>query len=359
MKTMFEYIAEQDKSFEEKPFTPADAVILSTLANINFSEIYKELGKEKVTLGELAEGFLKYCDQSNPSREAILLKLIKDSERYNKILVSDVVYEIKKNEEKQFGALTFYPTDDLAYVGYTGTGTSVVGYKEDLNMAYMDIIPAQRDSVIYLNSMIDKLPEEVFVGGFSKGGNLAIFASAFACPEIQRKITRVFNHDGPGFNDLIRNEEKYKSIIPLIDTYIPEASIVGLILNHDSDYKIVESTNAPFAQHEPYSWLFEGDDLKTKSKFSKTSRFAKKFQDQLLDRLDPDKRKDSIDAIFELIGYVEPDDFLNLNNSEKRIGKEITTGWIKADKTTKQSVKGLIKDIGKSVFRVIKPKKKM
>ncbi len=355
IKTMFEYIADQNEPFSDKPFTPADAAILSTLSNINFSYFYNRKKKEKVNLGELAHDFLQVCKPNEHSWEYAFLKLIENSPRYSQILVSDVIDDVDLSEEKQFGALTFYPEEDLAYVGFTGTGTSVVGYKEDLNMAFMDVIPSQREAVNYINNLKDKLPQRVIVGGFSKGGNLAVFASAFAKPEVREKIETVYNHDGPGFSDLIINEAKYQTLKPLVKTYIPSASIVGILLNQDNDYKIIESSALPIAQHQPYTWYFEGDDLKVIDEISGASRMYRKMQKHLLGRMSEEERKETVNAIFNFITEIEPDDFLNLLRDDKKVSTKFKEAWKKLDRRTKRVLTRFIRIIARSLYHSMRP----
>ncbi len=358
MKTMAEYIKSQDRPFSEKAFTPGDAVILSTLANIDFSYFYNQRGGGIVRLGDLIQDFLDFCVPDAFLEDLEFLEQILESDRYSNIMVSDAVHEVSKEEEKQFGAITFYPEDNLAFVGFMGTGTSVIGYKEDLNMAFMNIIPAQEEAVKYLNSIKEKLPDDLIVGGFSKGGNLAVFASAFCDPEVGMKIKEVYNHDGPGFTDLILNEKKYKSIKPLIKTYVPEASIVGLTLEHDNKYSVIKSTNKPIAQHTTYSWLFDGDDLYKVDKLSSFSNLYQEFLQELLDTMDISQRRDSINSLFDIIYSIEPNSFLNLADSNVALTKRVTDSWKETSRETKKHLFGLAGHIGKSVCKMFLPKRK-
>lgn len=43
----------------------------------------------------------------------------------------------------------------------------------------------------------------VWVGGHSKGGNLAVFSAACTFPDITPRIRAVFNYDGPGFSQAV------------------------------------------------------------------------------------------------------------------------------------------------------------
>ncbi len=352
MKDIFDYIKGQDKSFKEKGFTEADAVILSTMANLDMSDFYRE--GDKMKLSELIGDFLSVTPESE-AVELRFLKALRDSPRYGNIEVSDVVHEISKKDESQFGAMVFH-LPEAPYIAFAGTGTSVVGYKEDLNMAFMDIVPSQTQAVKYLNEVAEDLPGNLIVGGFSKGGNLAVFASAFSRDDIRERIKTVFDHDGPGFSELITNEEKFKEILPRVKSYVPKASIVGLMLNNEIKPKIIESTAPPIAQHQPYSWVFDGDELLEIEDLSKTSGIFKKLQQVLFDETSEKDRKSGINALFDILTGIEPDDFMELYKKGFGIAPAFRKTWKNAEDTTKKEVKSLFKTLTKTAFKSLRKK---
>lgn len=353
----FDYIGRQDKSFKEKPFTKGDAVVFSTIANLDLSDIYTKHDSKFLPLSLLAEEYVH--NNKNPRNQDVrMMQLISHSKRYGDVLVSDVVSEIDKGNDKQFGGIVFYPQPDQAYVGFAGTGSSVIGYKEDLNMSYMDVVPSQQDAVNYLNTVGESLPENVYVGGFSKGGNLAVFASAFSKPEVRQKIKHVYNHDGPGFSNLILQEDKYKTLLPIVTSYVPKGSMVGLMLNREEEFSIIESTAPPIAQHLPYTWIFDDDDLLKIDNLSSISNYLLRFQDNLLNNVSEEKRRDLIEAAFSILMAVEPDDFQNFVDKKMELAPAFRKSWKEADKKTKKNVLNLFKTLGSTAIKSIDPKKK-
>lgn len=97
-------------------------------------------------------------------------------------------------------------------------------------------------------------PDMAEIGGHSKGGNLAVYASIFADSEVKKRIINVYNNDGPGFNEDIINTEEYKKSIEKVITYIPQDSIFGMLLNHEEKYTVVQSTQKGVMEHDVYSW---------------------------------------------------------------------------------------------------------
>ena len=52
-------------------------------------------------------------------------------------------FEDRSDQETQFAAVTFLLPDKSVFVAFRGTDTSLVGWKEDFNMSYLESVPAQ------------------------------------------------------------------------------------------------------------------------------------------------------------------------------------------------------------------------
>jgi hypothetical protein len=129
-----------------------------------------------------------------------------------------------------------------------------VGWKEDFNLSFLEEIPAQRRATEYLNGL-DLTPETaLYVGGHSKGGNLAVWGAIHARAEVRRRIRRVYSHDGPGFSAGTVSSEAYGELAERISALIPEDSLVGLLLEHDESYTVVKSNRKGLFQHDGLSW---------------------------------------------------------------------------------------------------------
>ena len=156
--------------------------------------------------------------------------------------LTNYINKVDPIQEKQFSAITIIMQDKTIYVAYRGTDNTIVGWKEDFNMSFSKLVPAQTDAVNYLESVAKKYKNRIRVGGHSKGGNLAVYAAAFCNKHVKDKIINVYNNDGPGFCDEVVNSEQYKEIIDRVHTYIPQTSIIGRLLNHEEETIILKST---------------------------------------------------------------------------------------------------------------------
>ena len=111
-------------------------------------------------------------------------------------------------------------------------------------MCFVCPVPAQSNAVDYLNRIAASNDGDITVGGHSKGGNLAVYASAFCEQAARRRITHIYNYDGPGFTEDVLNSDSYKSICVLVNTFVPQSSVVGMLLGHEEKYTIIHSTES-------------------------------------------------------------------------------------------------------------------
>ncbi len=207
---------------------------------------------------------------------------------------------------------------------FRGTDRTVVGWKEDFNMSFQDHIPAQLESIQYLKKIMEEDDSDIIIAGHSKGGNLAIYSSVFIDEAYKGRIKKVYNFDGPGFNDEIINHSGYEEILDRIETYIPQDAVVGLLLERREEPFVVSSSEKSIMQHDIYTWNIDRTDFVYVNSISKDSQLLKKSVKLWLNSISVEERKEFIDLLFTAISSVNLDI------------KEIITNW-------KQGISLLIK----------------
>ena len=65
-------------------------------------------------------------------------------------------------------------------VVFRGTDRTLTGWREDFNMLYLKNVPSQEDALKYLEEAASGNVGDIYVCGHSKGGNLAMYASAYS-----------------------------------------------------------------------------------------------------------------------------------------------------------------------------------
>ena len=302
-----------DLTLKNDEFNEIDGLILSRLSYFPFEQLIKE--NEEITIEEFGKRF-EQADQTTLrilwEDDKYLIPLLGKSERFGKMIITNLENKFNKEEERQFFAVTVVMPDDTIFISYRGTDDTLVGWKEDFNMSFKDHIASQLDAAKYINDVSKKYKQKIRIGGHSKGGNLAVYAAAFANKTAKNKIINVYNNDGPGFIDEITETEDYKQAINKVHTYIPQSSVVGRLLNHEEKYTIVQSVQKGIMQHDLYSWQLEGKKLVSLAEVTNGSQFIDKTIKQWLKEIDPKQREIVVDAIFEIINTTNANSFKDI-----------------------------------------------
>ena len=288
----------KDKDFNELRFTEVDNLILSLLPYIDFKDIVPAFKNKKITLKEAAE------ETSHKKHKGIfisniykMLAIMKDSKRYKDAYLYNYMSVV--NDEMQFQALTIKLNDNSVYVAFSGTDTSIIGWEEDFKMAYLYPGASQKYATIYLNKTVGLFDKYVRVGGHSKGGNLSISAVMDSNLLVKRKIKEIFNNDGPGFLKEQVEAKKYKKIENKIKMYVPEESIIGMILYHVNTYIVVKSKRFSILQHDAFNWQCNNTSF-VNAKLTKRSKTLESKLTKKLEELPINTRIKLVKNIFNI-----------------------------------------------------------
>ncbi len=300
MPNIFDYLQWRDLKLSQVKFNEIDNLILSRLAYFPLDNIINI--DTKLSIKEAYEKYLSIKSKGRIllEEDSQLFPVLANSIRFGEMQLVDYVNKIDIKQEEQFSAVTILMPDDTIYVSFRGTDNTIVGWKEDLNMSFQELIPAQTTAKKYLNKVAKKHDGPIRVGGHSKGGNLAIYASAFCNTDIQNRIIKVYNNDGPGFCDKIIDSEEYKKIISKVHTYIPQSSIIGRLLNHKEETTILESSQTGIMQHDLYTWQVLGDKF-IKAKLTNSSEIIDKTISDWLNNVSIEQRRLCIYILFEIL----------------------------------------------------------
>ena len=311
-----------DIPFDEKySLNEVDSLILARFSYLPFYKINFK-GEKTLTISAISKKMIKLDDSEfiYDGDKELITKLGK-SERFKNLIVSDSLYTNKINNEEQFGAVTIHLPFNEIYVSYVGTDFSINGWKEDCNMAFMDVVPCQKLGKDYLEKIASKYPDKIRIGGHSKGGNVAIYSYVTVNNEIKNRVIKVYNYDGPGFNRYISNKMKLTKVyLNKIQGYIPQESIVGRLLNHIEKCQIVKSDNKGFLQHDIYSWEVTKDNVVTSDRLTDKSEIINDTLTKWLEDITPEKRKLFVDFVFDLLYST---DTIHFEDMTKNLSKSI------------------------------------
>lgn len=303
-----------DLSFEQDPLNEIDALLLSEFSYIDFNLLAPDLLKAgKLTIHEAANHWQK-ADRRRFMPTGFLhhelayeaLSLAGDSNRFKEVLIAEDIKNISAEDESQFGVTAFHQEGKPLFIAFEGTDLRSLGWKEDLQMSYLPMIPSQEQAVAYLNDFFARYPKEVSIGGHSKGGNLAAFASIYVADEFQHLLKKVYSFDSPGFNRAVLEDERYQNVQDRIYSFLPQDSIVGLMLNKLEDMQVVYSHAHDSNQHDVFTWEMRGNQF-VPSELTESARQIEALMGDVLDEISLEEREHFSEALFSIIGDSEED----------------------------------------------------
>lgn len=239
------------------------------------------------------------------------------SPRFREARLGAVVEHVDTVEQTQFAAMTFILPDGRDWRGrprakdptrggtmviaFRGTDDSLIGWKEDFNMAFQYPVPAQRAASAYLGMAARLWRGDIVLTGHSKGGNLAVYAAMNADPEVQRRIRHVYSLDGPGFPPTIVTSREYLDIQPKVTKIVPSSSIVGQIFETPEPCRVVTSDSDGIMQHFTFSWQVEGDHFVTEPDLASSSQLFNESLNAWMAGLTAEQRERAVDALFAVL----------------------------------------------------------
>lgn len=365
MANVFDYIAWRgDLSFKQSAFNDVDNIVLARLSFLPFDNFVPPLShphKERVTLAEAGEKLLAANHEGLEFNLKDDLRLLRDSvqsRRFRNMRLFAYINHIDEQDEKQFAAMCIEVGDGTTYVSFRGTDKSLVGWKEDFNMSFMVEVPGQKQAVNYLEQVAEFCSEKIRVGGHSKGGNLAVYASAFCAPAVQERLVKIYNNDGPGFHGEVLDTPGFSAILGRVNTFIPQTSVVGMLLEHEEKYTVVKSSETGIFQHDLYSWQVKGKELVCLDKVTQSSKFIDQTLKSWLKSVDPEKRGEFVDALFSVISSTGAKTFdelaANWYDNALRMGKTLYRMDPKMRRIIRKTLWSILKS-GRSNLSVFSP----
>lgn len=341
MPYLFDYVEHELATFNQKPFGPVDAAVLSQACMIDGAGVVPEpsalpsLIDRAVTLlapdsrgvtfanlmrSELFEGMFTGLVPDDIRR---LLMALAASPRYRDLRLCGYRSVFDEASRTQFAATTFTWRNAFSFVGFRGTDVSATGWRENFDMAYMDEVPAQGLAREYLEHMASRLPGELHVGGHSKGGNLALYAALTCSAGACERISRVWCLDAPGFRagrfaaeDFTRlglragagDEDSAANAGTLrackIERIIPQDSLVGVLLECPVPARVVRSNAQGLMQHSVFTWEISDDrsDFVEAERLGEGSQALHDVLAEWLASMDDERCEQVVDALFAALG---------------------------------------------------------
>lgn len=312
---LFKYVKEMyEKTLEEDPFNLMDAFIFSLISYVPFEDLpLKETYTAKEAIDVINSLNIKGYNKRK-SKEIELTKELLKSKRFENI---ELVYPKCINNEEielRFFAISL-KINDIFYVSYRGTDSTVIGWKEDLNMSFMPYIPAHEEAKKYLDEIITNYKSNnISLGGHSKGGSLAMYSSIFFDDQI---FDYIYSFDGPGFSKTFYDDVAYNKISNKVIKIVPESSIIGMLLHQNDNYKTIKSESHSIMQHDPFNWIIKNNEFiflpDINNKYKKLSIAINRW----VEGESVETRKKFCEAIYSVFKELNINEFKNTSHNAK------------------------------------------
>lgn len=338
-------------------FNEIDSMILARFSYLRFDKI--KLNKAE-NIASISDKMKKLSNDEflyNGDRELIIN--LGNSNRFNQMMVTDYEKNTDERIEKQFGAITIHISEKEMYISYIGTDSTLTGWKEDVNMGFMENVPCQIAGKEYLEKVANQYPnKKIRIGGHSKGGNVAIYAAITTSKEIQNRIIKVDNYDGPGFNTKIIDKFENSKIMNKIETYIPQDSIIGRILNHKEKVTVSLSNEKLIMQHDIYSWQVHRDKMLKSEKNTEISENVSETFKEWVNYSTAFQRQVMFDSLFELFYSTDAKTFGEMKRTMSKSFPKILNKYKELEEDDRKMMLNMMKSFTTIYWNISKQREK-
>lgn len=343
-----------DISLAAAPFNEVDALIFAELSFLDLADIVPppELGRG-VRLRDAAAAFFARREGQEIDMGVLVPDAIPDlfcrmarSVRYSDMVLNCFEALTDLSLEQQFAAITLELGDGSICVAFRGTDDTLVGWKEDLNLSFLEKIPSQEQALSYLTRVAAQYKrEKLHITGHSKGGNLAVYAAVCAGEKVQKRILSVHNNDGPGFLGDLRESEEYLRLASRITTVVPQSSVVGRLLEHDWKLDVVHSTASGMMQHDGFSWEVLGNAFVRLSEFSREGKVMDETIDRWTESLSPQQREAFANAVYEILTATGAKTLSDLRGEKFTAAAAIVKTYTTLDRDTRHALSAALRSL--------------
>lgn len=249
-------------------------------------------------------------DVVNPDLCIDMVRALGESPRFREVRLSNLIEPEDKSDPERFCALTADLGNGVLFISFRGTDSTVRGWKDNYEMGFLCPVHSQKVAAAYFSQLLQSWHGAVILGGHSKGGNLAIYASSVCPKEVQDRILAIYSLDGPGFNPEFLQTGGFKRIEAKIHKIVPEFSFIGSLLESPVHYSIVKSNASGIKQHYPISWQFKRNlQFNTAEKIAPLAAYIGDTFNKWINKYDAAGKKIFIDTLFDSLAAAGYNDF--------------------------------------------------
>ena len=289
-----------------EPYNEVDMLAFASLPYLELEgAVSTGVSGEDRTIGEAVSLYrVKLDGDPNPPglfipRDFIDIFLeMENAPRYRDLKIFGFRYIWSLDQEEQFSAVGLETPERELILSIAGTDDTLLGWKEDLNLAVNGHIAGQETSVQYVNDVLRSRTGSFIMTGYSKGGHLAVYAPAMC--DAPERLKSVYDFDGPGFRDDFLASDRFHAVSDRCLLIAPRYSAVSRMLNNIPNYVVTRGTRRGLYQHYSNRWIVEGNRFQREPDFAEG---AKQFHDAFMNLLSDtpeEHRRLAMDTVFRI-----------------------------------------------------------
>ena len=180
-----------DLSFFQDEWNEVDSMIFAQMVYLRFENLKHVNWNEGITIASVCKELKKsykikgdknHFTSQNSLEERSMNVILRMGQinRYKDLLLTDFTSNFDEEAQEQYASITIHIGKRLMMIAFRGTDDSLVGWKEDFNMFFMENVPAQISAKNYVNQIAGKYKKQCVLTGHSKGGNLAVYRAVIS-----------------------------------------------------------------------------------------------------------------------------------------------------------------------------------
>ena len=338
-------------SFSSVPFQDVDAVILCLLTYCDYTPLFERSDEADLRDAQrmIDAGGVRIQRIGKVEPILHILKAAAASRRFGELRMSGYVDIMIPEESIQFAAVTFHSDAGWSFISYRGTDSTLTGWKEDFMISFKRT-QAQELAKQYAENRMNS-GHTWYIGGHSKGGNLALYATCMLSDELRSSVRRMYLLDGPGFCPEVVNPATVDKVQSMTTCIIPGFSIIGKLFDpHIRDTHVVQSSASALNQHDPATWGVDHGRLAELKETDPHSTLINTILGKWIGDMKRTDREVFVSDLFDALGAGGAKTVEELMNQGRKGYEAISNRLRESSEITKR----IFKDLSRQVIQVIR-----
>lgn len=210
-----------------------DGLILSILSYVHFENLVPPDLRGPISLGKAAETYLALPEgrrgRVRCPLDRKLLAALARCRRFSPLGLAFAQDRFVPEEEMQFAAIAVLLEDGSAFLSFRGTDATLVGWKEDFSMSFLDAVPAQQAALDYVERFASLFPGSLRLGGPLQGRQSGCLCRRPGPDQSAGPDPGHLQQRRPRLHRLVLDSPGYQELLTRLHTFIPQSSVVGLL----------------------------------------------------------------------------------------------------------------------------------